>query len=62
MRVILTKKDFKKPITIEDINNKRQLTDAETVKKFLLSVIDGDGTFKEIVITENNITIKTIIR
>ena len=62
MRVILTKKDFKKPITIEDINDKRQLTDAETVKKFLLSVIDGDGKFKEIVITENNITIKTIIR
>lgn len=62
MRVILTKKDFKKPITIEDINDKRQLTDAETVKKFLLSVIDGDGTFKEIVITENNITIKTVIR
>ena len=59
MRMILTVKDLKKPITIENENDERTTATAEQVLFFLTEVAKGVATFKEIVITEEKITIRT---
>ena len=59
MRITLTRKDFKKPITIENEKEVRTVATADEVIKFLQEVASGLTTFKEIVVTEKNITIKT---